>query len=370
MTNCNCCPPCLPVAGSSRSRGHDQDLTDSSVTLVNAFASGSRSALVGLSPSPVQRNTTGTFSRVPSLLNTPFKSLSTIDWVPSGLLSRDVEDEHVDEGMGGRQYLSRSPYTPLSTPSGVGGGAFPLCPCINATYGQHGPGGSGGPGSAAQRAACTNWDGLPIYTTLCGTTQESVFDTIWPSGPVNVSWGNRFYMIGLEQLYWQVIPFSDPVNPTAAEFHAWNVRVMNHLRFLLGRPSSSLDLRLCNEALWVFERHYGSYYGTPGTGGPVNNQFIPPLADQAAYYNGTPSLTRATESALFWPAYFTTNVPWWLWMSHLLVQTWSVFYTDGNAFWRQTSMPLFGYSAIINPANTSQQLVWLRYGGTGAPLCP
>jgi hypothetical protein len=290
----------------------------------------------------------------------------------SGMQRRTSYDEQSPAVGLGRSFVSNTvdPYFPLITPSGIGG-LPPLCkPCVTGLYGQHGPGGSGSPGSSNDRALCTNWNGQPLMTSMCNMTHHQVGNLVWPVAVASNGYTNRYHMVGLEQLYYQVLPFADPVNPTLQELHVWNVRVYNHFLFLCGRTFTvSLVPRLMNEATWAMERKFGTYYGAPTDDLGIYPAFIPSLTDQQNYYPGTPSSVRLATNHNQWEVDYDKSVPWWLLFSHILARYWDIAYIT-NFYNRQVGHTTFGYCMFSHPTSSTKDKCWLIWGGSQISRCP
>lgn len=69
------------------------------------------------------------------------------------------------------------------------------------------------------------WDGIPV--DYAGKTQEELQSVLF------VHEGTSGNLKGLEQLYNEVQPFSDPMNPDVTEIEYWNYKVLCHVRKML-----------------------------------------------------------------------------------------------------------------------------------------
>lgn len=149
----------------------------------------------------------------------------------------------------------------------------------------------------------TEWDGNPIDPH--SMTKEQMCAFLRPTG-------SPYVVRGIRELFYQVNPFVDNMNPTPSEVQDWNVEVINHIRRMMGYPDNlKNDPRLYLESRWADERKFSTAWdtptypgGTPGTspgpchdanGNPVDlakghcgASFFPNEADRARYIAAPP----------------------------------------------------------------------------------
>lgn len=168
------------------------------------------------------------------------------------------------------------------------------------------------------------WDGKPFNT--CGKPIAEVIKFVFPSNNT---------MRGLRELFYETRPFADNVRPTVAEIDAWNVKVIQHFRNLIGaKVPVSADRCLFLRAQWASEKATTTVWDTAASGtcqGVKGNPhcgatFLPTCEEQLQYSKGNPGpccgLTAGAEGI------FTVNkdLPWSIKLSRLILQT---MHTDG-----------------------------------------
>jgi hypothetical protein len=116
-----------------------------------------------------------------------------------------------------------------------------------------------------------------------------------------------YVMRGLRDVYENINPFVDEVNPTVAEVDNWNLEVVRHFRRLFGITTPvSNDRCQYLRAQWSTERKnttvWDSMYPTDGgiggagpcgsgSGSHCGFTFVPSCADQLPYLNGSDCCT-------------------------------------------------------------------------------
>lgn len=142
------------------------------------------------------------------------------------------------------------------------------------------------------------WDGIPF--NYAGKDKAVIWKWLVPVGN-NLSGILR----GIEDLYYDDPPFADKFNPKVIEIDNWNIKVINHIRSLLGIPGKvKPDPRLYLEVAWADERKYStiwepkypgvmnSAYGPcqPQTNpqGHCGESFFPDRGDREKYYQNAP----------------------------------------------------------------------------------
>jgi hypothetical protein len=188
------------------------------------------------------------------------------------------------------------------------------------------------------------WDGVP--KNPCTMTKAQLCAYAFPSSNT---------MRGLREKFYEINPFSDVTNPTAAEIDRWNVEVIRHFRSLFGITTPiEADRCLYLRAQWATERKHSTYWDAayPGTfnsaygpcvGGSnahCGSTFIPSEADQAPYLDGLPvcGSTAGAEGVFGTNA----NIPWSIKLARIMA---SVICTEGmtghaGPFFGRTKMGL------------------------------
>jgi hypothetical protein len=164
--------------------------------------------------------------------------------------------------------------------------------------------------------AAARWDGKPF--NVCGKTTAQICNWAFP---------NRDTMRGLRELFYDTNPFADNVKPTIAEIDAWNVRVIQHFRNIIGaptevKPNKCLFLR----AQWGEEKKLTRVWDTAEYTdtclGEKNShcgaRFIPSCPDQIEYLGNPPSpccvLTPGAEGIFG----VDSDLPWSIKLSRII----------------------------------------------------
>lgn len=176
------------------------------------------------------------------------------------------------------------------------------------------------------------WDGVPI--NVCGKSREQICSFVFPNGAPGKP-GNT--MRGLRELFYKINPFADNMHPTVEEIDAWNVKVIQHFRNLIGatmqvKPDKCLFLK----SQWQSERQFTKAWDTkypgpvdednplfgpclPGSAEHCGARFLPSCSDQAPFLNGGKccELTGGAEGI------FTVNkdIPWSIKLSRVIAST-------------------------------------------------
>lgn len=117
----------------------------------------------------------------------------------------------------------------------------------------------------------TQWDGNPIDPA--SMTKEQMCAFLRPTG-------SPYIVRGIRELFYQVNPFVDNVNPTPSEIQDWNVEVINHIRRMMGYPDNlKNDPRLYLEARWADERKFSTVWDTPTYPGGTLGSSLGPCND-------------------------------------------------------------------------------------------
>ena len=115
----------------------------------------------------------------------------------------------------------------------------------------HDPDGVGWITPAQWQAA--RWNGVPI--DICGMTFTQMKDALFPGANT---------MLGLREVFYAMNPFADNRHPTVPEIDNWNIRVIQHLRDLVGAKQKVSGLQcLFLEAQFASERQNSRAWDTP-----------------------------------------------------------------------------------------------------------
>jgi hypothetical protein len=134
----------------------------------------------------------------------------------------------------------------------------------------------------------SDWDGVPFDPT--GKTPSELCAFLRPTETTRV-------IRGIRQLYYNLKPFVDDLNPTVVEIENWNLEVIRHFRRLFGNNNPvNHDPRLYLESRWADERKYTTAWdaaypvGTcpPGSGSHCGWTFFPNASDRAEYISAPP----------------------------------------------------------------------------------
>lgn len=147
------------------------------------------------------------------------------------------------------------------------------------------------------------WDGTPYDYN--NKTKEEIWNWLLPVG--NNLGG---ILRGIELLYYSSvpIPFADKFAPTTIEIDEWNIKVINHIRNMLGITKKVTgDPRLFLEATWADERRLSTVWNDkypgilnsangpcqiPGSQGHCGATFFPDAQDRQKYILSPPYLNN------------------------------------------------------------------------------
>lgn len=228
---------------------------------------------------------------------------------------------------------------------------------ITAANTNHGPTSFNTP----EQLALSTWDGIPFNP--CGKTNQEIHDFVFPQG--------RYTMRGLEDVY-NENPFNDPANPTIHEIEAWNIRVIQHFRDLLGYDHPVLnDHNMFMRAQWGQERKHSTYWNVKypgtvdsaygpcigGTNAHCGATFLPNSTDQIPYKPNPTYPTVGLQSGSEGIFGINLNVPWYSRFSKIIGD---ILFAEGlnghmGPFLRREKI---GYAHYINGSTVSNRIKW------------